>query len=64
MVKFTQFYSSSVGFLFQGLPRVYLWDLFGFCVQGLDLQEFLIQRFIKHGISGEVKDDGSHGKES
>ena len=37
-------------------------DLFGLCYQGY-LQEFWILGFIKHGITGEVKDDGSHGKE-
>ena len=27
------------------------------------LQKFWILGFIKHGITGEAKDDGSHGKE-
>ena len=42
---------------------MYLRDLFGLCSQGLDLQEFWISGFIKHGIIGYVKDDGSHGEE-
>ena len=41
---------------------MYLQDLFGLCYQGY-LQEFWILDFMKHGITGEVKDDGSHGKE-
>ena len=42
---------------------MYLRDVFGLCSKELDLQEFWISGFIKHGITGEVKADGSHGKE-
>ena len=42
---------------------MYLRGLFGLCSQGLNLQEFWMLGFMKHGIIGEVKDDGSHGKE-
>ena len=42
---------------------MYVRDLFGLCSQGLDLQEFWILCYIKHVITGEVKEDGSHGKE-
>ena len=42
---------------------MYLRDLFGLYSQGLDLQEIGILGFGKHGITGEVKADGSHGEE-
>ena len=53
-----EFISQVFGSYLKGCQRVYLWDLFGFCSQGLDLQQFWSLGLIKHGIIGSVNDDG------
>ena len=60
-----EFIDQVFGFYCKGCQRVYLRDLFGFCGQGLPrvVAELWLLGFIKHGITGEVKDDGRHGKE-
>ena len=49
-------------FYCKGCQRVYLRNSFGLCCQGY-LQEFWTLDLVKHGIIGEVMDDGSHRKE-